>query len=263
MKHVEYKKLNPLGLSKSVAGTSSSRSDDQSIGLVSCLMVTRGNPALIRSALAAFLAQTWRRKELIIVCDQVMPALRDLLRPWAENGVTLVEVPLGLKLGDLRNIAIGHSRGEFICQWDDDDLYDPERIRVSMKVMSDGMVDAVFLTRWLIWWPSKNELVVSESRIWEGSMIARRSVIPVYPSLSRAEDSAVVNWILERNSVALVDMPTLYCYRVTGENTWDSSHFNNFIAKATKKYSPAEQEVLFELPCFSFSNWQKPAGATA
>ena len=252
MKNIKYQKFNPVGHSKPADGALPTQSDGDRSEMVSCLMVTRGNPGLVRSALAAFLAQTWQQKELVIVCDQVTPALQELLSPWDGNGVTLIEVPLGLKLGDLRNIAVSHSRGAFVCQWDDDDLYDPERIAISMKVIRHGQVDAVFLARWLIWWPSKGELVVSESRMWEGSMVARRSVIPVYPSLSRGEDSAVVKWIMERSPVAVMDAPTLYCYRVTGENTWDALHFDKFMARATKRYAPEEQKALLELPCFRF-----------
>src|ERR1700761_6074911 len=54
--------------------------------LVSCLMVTRGDVGLIRYALACYAAQTWPRRELVVVtdgdrADAVAGLLRDLAVP--------------------------------------------------------------------------------------------------------------------------------------------------------------------------------------
>jgi glycosyltransferase involved in cell wall biosynthesis len=221
--------------------------------LVSCLMVTRGRIDLIRSAYASFMNQTWQRRELVIVCD----GATDELRALASSGrpeVRLVEVQPGLSLGELRNISISRSTGEFVCQWDDDDLYDPNRIAISMKVLGDASVEAVFMNRWLIWWQSRERLAISPKRPWEGSMLARRAVVPIYPATKRGEDTVVADWIFDHFSVALFDYPQLYCYRVTDENTWNAEHFENIFARATRIFKKEEFPEVFKFPCFNSSS---------
>ncbi len=218
--------------------------------LVSCLMVTRGNMALIRQSYAGFKSQTWQQRELVIVCDQVSEPLRALARADPAQ-VRLVEVPAGLALGDLRNISIAHSRGDFVCQWDDDDLYDPRRVAVCMQLLTEAGVDAVFLGRWLIWWEARNLLCLSGTRIWEGSMLASRSAIPVYPALSKGEDTLMCARMLKRTAFALIDYPQLFCYRITGENTWDEAHFDGILKNATQTFRPEEHEGVFRLQCFA------------
>lgn len=219
--------------------------------LVSCLMVTRGNPLMVSSALACFRAQTWQNRELIVVCENITAELRDLLKDEAR--ATLIAVTQKMTLGDLRNLSVAHSRGTYVCQWDDDDLYDPQRIAVQMDVLNGAGVMSVFLSRWLIWWPAREILALSANRVWEGSMLAHRSVLPIYPSLPRREDSVVTRWITSHHATTLIDWPQMYCYRVTGQNTWDETHFEDMLSRATKIFGADEQQTLLRLPCFNQS----------
>ncbi len=217
--------------------------------LVSCLMVTRGNPELVASALACFRAQTWINKELVVVCENVTPALRELLKD--DHRIRLVEVSHKVSLGDLRNLAVAHSTGTYLCQWDDDDLYDPRRIAVQIGILTSAGVMAVFMSRWMIWWAARDVLALSNRRIWEGSMLAHRSVLPIYPALPRKEDSYVTHWVTAYHPIALMDSPQMYCYRVTGQNTWDEAHFERMLAQATKIFEGEEKAALLQLPCFT------------
>ena len=217
------------------------------------MMVTRGNIKLVRTAYQCFKSQTWRRRELVIICDDVSEELRKLADADKAE-VRLFEVPTGLKLGDLRNLAVARSSGEFLCQWDDDDLYDPNRVWAAMQVFSKSDVDAVFLNRWMIYWEQRNLLAISGSRYWEGSIIAKRFVFPVYPSIQKSEDTIVTRWILNKNSIAVLDFPQLYCYRITGENTWGDDHFEMLISKATKVFERHEIANVLSLPCFQHLN---------
>ncbi len=219
--------------------------------LVSCVMVTRGNMNLIRQSYSSFKSQTWQNRELVIICDNVTDELR-ALAVSAGDDVRLVEVVSGrLTLGDLRNLSVARSRGEFICQWDDDDLYDPDRISIAMKVLIESSVEAVFLSRWLLWWETMGKLSISSSRVWEGSMLARRSVIPLYPAIKKGEDSFVTSWISRHFPISLIDYPQLYCYRVTGYNTFSDNHFEQLFAHSSKVFKEEEFAAVFKLPCFS------------
>lgn len=221
--------------------------------LVSCLMVTRGNIGLIRSSYDSFKAQTWKHKELLIVCDNVTSELRALAGSDPHE-VRLIESPAGSTLGDLRNLSVARSRGDFICQWDDDDLYDPNRISVSLRVLSQASVDAVFLSAWLMWWEARALLAVSPRSVWDGSIFARRSVVPIYPSQAKGEDNFVTNWICRNHPVALIEQPQLYLYRITGANTWNAQHFERLFRHASKTFQAAEIEEAFKLPCFRFAH---------
>lgn len=216
---------------------------------VSCLMVTRGNFDLAKTAYYSFKLQTWSNKELIIVCDAGADELKGLVA--SDQQVKFIEAPSGLTLGELRNISIAHASGDFVCQWDDDDLYAPERISVCVGILISASVDAVFLNSWIVWWMQRQSMCISPSRIWEGSLLARRSVMPIYPALKKGEDTTVSKWITEYFPVALIDCPQLYCYRITGENTWNEAHFEGLFSAAVKHFKPEEFDGVFSLPCFA------------
>jgi len=217
--------------------------------LVSCVMVTRGRMQFVKHAYAQFKAQTWPTKELVIVSDNITEPLEDLAS--SDSTIVLVKAAKNLSLGDLRNLAIARSTGDFICQWDDDDLYDPQRLSISMGILMRASVSAVFLSRLLLWWQQRNLLGITQIRVWEGSMLAARSVMPVYPSLAKREDTSVANWITQHHSIALIDHPKLYCYRVTGQNTWDEKHFENMFRDASLKFTPEQAKSVLSLPCFA------------
>ncbi len=215
---------------------------------VSCLMVTKGNMKFIETAYRQFKTQSWPHKELVIVAGTVPASLQQLAA--ADRDVVLVKAPASQTLGELRNLSIAHAKGEFICQWDDDDLYDPHRLAIMVGVLMQASVSAVFLQRILLWWQARDMLGISVPRVWEGTMVAHRSSVPIYPALTKGEDTAVANWILQHHSVALIDCADLYCYRVTGENTWHAAHFEKMFETASRIFAPEEFAGVLALPCF-------------
>ena len=159
--------------------------------LVSCLMVSRGDLHDLRYSLACYLQQDYRNREFVLVCDQITPALLKYLGRFPKSGIRVIEAPVGLSLGELRNISVAEANGELVCIWDDDDLHDPFRISISVSALLASKAPAVFLSRWLLWWPARKMLAISEKRPWEGSMLARKAVVPPYQPLARGEDTRV------------------------------------------------------------------------
>ena len=207
-----------------------------SLPLVSCLMVTRGDVRLITFSLLCFTRQDYSRRELLIVTDNVTPALRALVLLNGGHTVRLIEAPAGLTLGDLRNFAAARANGDVICQWDDDDLYDPSRLTDSVNALLSSKSAAVFLNRWTMWWPARRLLVISRERIWEGTICVWRHHHGVYPALKQAEDTQYVRNLRRRAQVSLLDAPQLYCYVVTGQNTWDTAHFDMLFSGAKQVF---------------------------
>lgn len=194
--------------------------------LVSCLMVSRGNLHPARHAIECFQRQTYRQRELIIVDDNPASELTDYLTTLADPQIRQILLPAGSKrLGTLRNEAMAAARGELVCQWDDDDLYDARRLAWQVQALQTGGAQACFLRRWTLWWPSERRIALAGDRIWEGSMLARRAAVPRYPDQRRGEDSTIVNQIVGSARVVLMDAPELYCYTIHGGNTFHHQHF--------------------------------------
>lgn len=194
--------------------------------LVSCLMVTRGRLFPSRFAVDCFRSQTWAERELVLICDAPGTPIEAYCRELCDPRIRVVTPaqPAG-SLGELRNLSLRSARGDWICQWDDDDLYHPQRLELGMLLLQAMQADAVFLSRWMLWSPAARKVGVSGAREWEGSMLARRAAVPSYPGLARGEDTAVMHQMLGRGRVALLDAPWLYTYVQTGVNTWTAQHF--------------------------------------
>ena len=214
--------------------------------LVSCLMVTRGNLELMRHSVECYAQQNWAERELVVVTDaDRTQAVGDLLRAFKLKRAQVVGLGAGMTLGDLRNIAIARARGEILIQWDDDDLSDPDRIAVAVGVLQREAVGAVFLDRWLIWWPSRQLAAIAFPRACEGSVAMWRRGARVYPALTRGEDTLALNYLDE--PVGLINAPLQYVYTITGENTWDEAHFEAQVAAAEHRFEGDDYRALIGL----------------
>jgi hypothetical protein len=212
--------------------------------LVSCLMVTRGRSFPARFAVDCFRRQSWPERELVLVCDAPGTPVEAYCRTLGDARIRVV-VPDGpaASLGDLRNLSLRAARGDYVCQWDDDDLYHPQRLELGMLLLQSMRADAMFLSRWMLWSPQARRIGVSGAREWEGSMLARRACVPPYPALARGEDTAVLHAMLGRGRVALLDAPWLYTYVQTGANTWTGTHFEAIWAAASLVEPPQRYDA--------------------
>ena len=156
--------------------------------LVSCLMVTRGNPEILRHSADCYAHQSWTNRELVVITgDDKTDRVAAVLREQGADNVTLVGANPGLSLGDLRNMAVARARGDILVQWDDDDLSDPLRIATAVAVLTQTNAAAAFLDRWLIWWPRRNLAAICCRRMCEGTIAIWRNAAPTYPAMARGE----------------------------------------------------------------------------
>ena len=217
--------------------------------LVSCLMPTRGNPRLVERAIRCFQLQTWPQRELVIVTLRRSEQLEALVA--GDVRIRLYDSPMGLSLGDQRNLSVARAEGVFVATWDDDDCHAPERLSIAMHTLLNSHAQAVFLSRVWIWIETRQRLGLSCRGVWENTMVARRSALPVYPALERGSDTAVRQMMERLHTLASIDQPDLYAYCYTGENTWDEKHFLNFISSGTaedirgKALSQATDQACF------------------
>lgn len=212
-------------------------------------MVTRGllNPG--KHAVACFQRQTYPNRELVVVVDNPDSALIKHIDTLEDERIRLILLPNERKtLGELRNISLEHARGDYICQWDDDDLYDPTRIETQLSALQTSGASACFLSRWTLWWPAVNKLAISQARLWEGSILGRKAALPKYPPIRRGEDTEMVSILSEREPVISIDAPDLYIYIHHGNNTFNEQHFFQMFHFSKKRWvNEAYEEKLLRL----------------
>jgi UDP:flavonoid glycosyltransferase YjiC (YdhE family) len=211
---------------------------------VSCLMITSSpkRDHLAQLAIELFMKQTYPHKELIIVDD----GLEDSLRVWLtenypdamdDEQVIYIHLPTENKpLGALRNMAVAKASGDYLAQWDDDDLSHPQRLAVQMAAIHTFRADACTLEREQLWWLHERRLAFSASRLWEGSLICAKTKLPPYPEKRKGEDTPVAEKVVQTGRVALLDYPQLYTYVFHGQNTFDAEHWERHWQAATQLF---------------------------
>ena len=69
--------------------------------------------------------------------------------------------------------------------------------------MRQSNADLAFLSNLQLYWISKRQLALSPTRMWEGSVIMKRSASIIYPSLNKREDTPVVKHQIKKHKIAL------------------------------------------------------------
>jgi glycosyltransferase involved in cell wall biosynthesis len=210
-------------------------------------MVTRDRYPFARLAIEAFRRQTHAERELVVVQDGADTRLVEEIEQAGDATIRAFRAPaVGLSLGALRNFAVAAARGPFVCQWDDDDLYDPDRITAQMAALQAAKADACFLGRWLMWMPSSRRLGIPSSRLLEGSMLAVKAALAPYPDLTHSEDTTVAYQMRRSSRIALINMPRLYVYAFHGQNTWAADHFEQQWQSCDTRYTGARYRLALE-----------------
>lgn len=210
--------------------------------MVSCLMVTNNRLALAKRAIRCYAAQTYPNRELVIVTDGEPRIRRGLERFIAElklEDVRFIYLErANLTLGQLRNAAIDAAAGEVLCQWDDDDCYHPDRIRVQVEQMLNNNGRACCLTdhlqfldedRALVWidWTLGGKY--GKDQLLPGTIVMFKDDRFRYPESGpyarRGEDTVLLYDICETVPVvAAKGLGYLYLYTYHGRNSFDRDH---------------------------------------
>ncbi len=204
---------------------------------ISCLTVTQpGRIELLVDAVRCFAAQSHAARELVVVHDGSLAFHADVRAVLAQQGgsapAVVRRVP-AQSLGSLRNHTVAVASGELVCQWDDDDLFHPERLAAQLLRLDESGAVACLFTEQLHLFETTAELCYDDWTVEhfpmcfiQGTLLARRADLPPYPDLKRGEDSVAVHRLVARRSklAGLQDAGELYVYRFTGANAWDHDH---------------------------------------
>jgi glycosyltransferase involved in cell wall biosynthesis len=200
--------------------------------------------------MGCFYNQTYDFKELVVIYEDSDELTDEFLRGMGHGSeMKIVKVSGALKstLGELRNISVEKAAGAFVCQWDDDDWYHPERLEYQYRALSDNNSAASILTRWVMVDTLRNKAYLSDSYLWEGSLLCERSLLlkKRYPKKRRGEDSSVIAYLYKRNSIYLISRkPTLYIYIYHGKNTWNYKHWEELFNQARELSQEKTEEVF-------------------
>jgi glycosyltransferase involved in cell wall biosynthesis len=211
--------------------------------LISCLMPTRGDTVPARFAIECFQRQTYPNRELVAVCRTSGSEVKRFIETLGDARISYFEAPDAETVGDLRNITIERSTGEYLATWDDDDLYHPDRLTLQFMVAEQYQADAVVLLREALWWPARRRFAYSRERRWENSLLAKRSDMPRYPSLAKSSDRAVTFELVKKARFAALNLPHLYVRTYHGRNIWDPAHFEGHFRKATVVCRPDDYQA--------------------
>jgi glycosyltransferase involved in cell wall biosynthesis len=215
--------------------------------LISCLMVTLPAPHRVpglKLSVEDFLRQSHSEKELVIVMNGGEAATRDLIVSYVTNlqqkEVRLIQLPGLFTLGALRNISLARARGQYVCQWDDDDRHHPTRLALQLKHLRETGKRATCLEEVMQYFSHERGLYCinwrkTQARCFPGTLFSEKSVGIQYPengeTASRGEDSVVVEQLLAMNSLQMLSgAPELYLYVSHGQNTWSQDH-HRFLAQ--------------------------------
>ena len=101
--------------------------------LVSILIPAYNAQEWVADTIASALAQTWPRKEIVIVDDGSTDTTRDVLRRYQSKDVRVVSQE-NQGAAAARNSAFAHCQGDYIQWLDADDLLGPDKIRSQLEI---------------------------------------------------------------------------------------------------------------------------------
>jgi glycosyltransferase involved in cell wall biosynthesis len=194
--------------------------------------------AFAQRSIDHFCRQTLANKDLVLVLnggvESVQQALRDYVESLGRDDIRIFIPPGVLNLGQLRNFSLEAATGDIVCQWDDDDLYHPQRLERQLAALLEGNFEAVYLQEVMQHFPAANVLYWTNWRATQaaghpGTLMARRGVPMQYPTQGGmahlGEDTELARALIARGRVGyLAGLPHLYVYVSHGANSWDDGH---------------------------------------
>lgn len=234
----------------------------ESLPKVSCLMATKGRVDRVASSVQCYVRQRYPNRELIIL-SQGTPEQNSEIKQILDESITLVEAPATLSLGAMRNALLELSTGQLMCQWDDDDLYDSERLMTQYKAIKSEDAVASLYTQFIkyfeptgdMYWVDWSQEHNYSHRFLCGSIMFfkhlfyefRNLLYPESGSQSIVEeDLNVLEKLMAKGRIAGVSQGHQYIYVYHGNNTYNLAHHELGIDTSWKKQLKTASELRAE-----------------
>lgn len=216
---------------------------------VSCICVTRNRARLLKKSIQCFINQSYSNKELVIVYYSDDNDTKELAMNNSKENVFFHEydVSEGLTLGALRNKCVELTTGDYICVWDDDDWYSPNRIIKQYCHLMTGDHSACFLKQLVIYDYETDEMSLTVHRVegWEGSMMCEKDPVLKYGygDKNKHEDTDLLLQLSENDLINSISDPMMYVYFFHSQNTSSREHLEA-IKEHSEDLEPAQESLL-------------------
>lgn len=218
------------------------RSEKGGLPLISCIMVITGKAELPEFAIDGFARQTYPNRELIIVCGTgdlpAADALVQAIQAAGQANIRLIRVNGADQTPrDLQNIGLGQAAGDYVCQWDISNLYDPRRLEIQYSVLDQAGAQACLLARCMIWWPTGERLAVPREQDCGSSLLCERALAALHRTPCRDDDASVIETLRRSARVVRMDLPRLVVHVGGEDDTVVSDQSEHRWTLAAARYS--------------------------
>jgi glycosyltransferase involved in cell wall biosynthesis len=218
---------------------------------ISCLTVTKNRFDLLKKSIYCYTQQTYKNKELVIISQsdsKVNLQIRNHIDLLNRNDIVFVEAPARLSLGAMRNLSIEVATGSILCQWDDDDLYHPQRVMAQYRALLGKDVVATLYTQHLKLFLDSGKMYWCDWSVekpqWRtmlcGSIMFHKEMFytfnnHLYPECGgqsdKEEDMNVLIKFSRIGKLAPVNYGYHYIYVFHGRNVYDLNHHRLVLEK--------------------------------
>jgi len=110
------------------------------ISIITCT----NRPSRMENVILSYLRQDYHPKELIIVLNNNDMSLKEWqIRTEGYRGIKVLQVDEGISLGECYNLAVGHTKFDYVAKFDDDDYYAPNFLTGEMAAFNYTYADIV------------------------------------------------------------------------------------------------------------------------
>ena len=200
--------------------------------LVSCLMLTKNRFKLFKLAVNNYISQTYDFKELIIINNGNW-----LYKLKVDNYLKNINANIKhikikhMTIGEMRNIGIQNSNGDYIIIFDDDDYHACNRIEYQLDICLRSNVDATLLKNFIARYKNEKYLCCINHGL-EGTILFRNPQDSIkYSNMNQGEDTFFKRSLIDNKyNIIVLDNPhELYEYSFHGNNTVSVKHFKSII----------------------------------
>lgn len=138
--------------------------------VISVLVPTYNRKWLLPRTLQSVLTQTYKNVEVVLVND-AGEDVQDIVDKFNDPRIKYFQNEKNLGLAGTRNVALKHSKGDYICLLDDDDIHLPYTLEFRMYFMDKLGAEIVYTRALQDIWEKKPEGYVSVHKqlYWDSS----------------------------------------------------------------------------------------------
>ena len=158
------------------------------------------------------------------------PYIEDI-KKFTNDNIKLFFAPKNSIMGAIRNISVDNARGEYIAQWDDDNVHHANRLTAQYNHVKIFDKQACFLRRVLV-----HDIITGDKGITkpgrgiESTIVALKKDLPRYDNNTQyAEDLPARIFFQSNGKSATLDEPQLYIYNIHNNNSCKYQHLRSMI----------------------------------